>query len=94
MAKRIVLVTTNKDRRGVFCGELLSEKGNVVELTNARMAVYWSTTVKGVLGLASIGPQKGSRITPKVPRIKLNGVTSMTDCTKEATKNWEKELWD
>lgn len=94
MAKRIVLVTTNKDRRGVFCGELLSERGSVIELKDARMAVYWSTAVKGVLGLASVGPQKGSRITPKVPRIKLNGVTSITDCTKEAVENWEKEPWD
>jgi len=94
MTKRIVLVTTNRDRRGVFCGELVSEKTNVVELKDARMAVYWSKKVKGVLGLASIGPQEGSRITPKVPRIKLNGVTSITDCTKEAIKNWEKELWD
>ena len=79
--KRIVLVTTNKDRRGVFCGELLSEKNSVVELKNARMAVYWSTGVRGVLGLASCGPQKGS-------------VTSVADCTKEAIANWEKELWD
>ena len=94
MVKRIVLVTTDKDRRGVFCGELLSEKGSVVELKNARMAVYWSTAVKGVLGLASLGPQKGSRITPKVSRIKLNGVTSISDCTKKAIENWEKEPWD
>ena len=93
MKKRIVLVTTNKDRRGVFCGELLSEKGSVVELANARMAVYWSSATKGVLGLASIGPQDGSKISPSVPKIKLNGVTSITDCSKDAIKQWEKELW-
>ena len=94
MTKRIVLVTTDKDRKGVFCGELVSEKREAVELKNARMAVYWSSATRGVMGLASIGPQKGSRITPSVPKIKLNGVTSITDCTKEAVKQWEKELWD
>ena len=94
MEKRIVLVTTNKDRGGVFCGELLSDKGSVVELGNARMAVYWSSATKGVLGLAAKGPQQGSKISPAVTKIKLNGVTSITDCTKEAIKEWEKELWD
>ena len=92
--KRIVVVTTDKDRRGVFCGELISENEDVVELKNARMAVYWSQETKGVLGLASTGPQKGSRITPPVPSIKLNGVTSIIDCTKDAIKKWEDQIWD
>jgi hypothetical protein len=91
--KRIVVVTTDKDRRGVFCGDLVSEEEGVVVLKSARMAVYWSTETKGVLGLASIGPQKGSRITPVVPKIKLNGVTSVIDCTKEAVKKWGAGIW-
>lgn len=94
MSKRIVVVTTDKDRQGVFCGELVSEENDVVELTNARMAVYWSKETRGVTGLASIGPQKGSRISPAVPKIKLNGVTSIMDCSAEAVKQWEAEPWD
>lgn len=92
--KRMVVVTTDKDKRGVFCGELVSENEDVVELENAYMAVYWSQKTMGVLGLASIGPQKGSKITPPVPKIKLNGVTSVIDCTKEAVKKWKAQPWN
>jgi len=92
--KRMVVVTTDKDRRGVFCGEFVSESDDVVELKNAHMAVYWSQETKGVLGLASIGPQKGSKITPPVPKIKLNGVTSVIDCTEEAVKKWKDQPWN
>ena len=91
--KRIVVVTTDSSRRGVFCGELLTEENDVVELKNAKMAVYWSANVKGVLGLAVTGPLGGCRITPAVNKIKVNGVTSIIDCTNEAVENWSKEQW-
>jgi hypothetical protein len=92
--KRFVVVTTDKDRRGVFGGTLLTEKGDVVELLHAKMAVYWSTNVRGVLGLAKTGPLKGCRISPAIPRIKLTGVTAIMDCTEEAVKNWGENIWD
>lgn len=93
--ERMVVVTTDKDRRGIFYGQLESEdkNGTIVELSRARMIVYFSSDTKGVVGLASIGPQKGSRISPSIPKIKLNGVTSIMDCTKEAVNQMEKELW-
>ena len=90
---RFVVVTTDKDRRGVFGGELVSHEGDRVVLRNAHMAVYWSAETKGVLGLASIGPQKGSRITPPVPRIALDGVTAVMDVTTEAVARWRAEPW-
>jgi len=88
-----VVVTTDKDRQGVFYGTLDKHEGDEVELLDARMAVYWSEQTKGVVGLASIGPQVGSRITPPAPRIWLNGVTAIMVCSKEAVKQWEKGLW-
>jgi len=91
--KRMVLVTTNKDRRGVFFGQLESSDDDRVVLSDAQMAVYWSSKTRGVLGLASIGPQDGSRITPIVPRIELNGVTSVMDCTPEACEKWKQAQW-
>jgi hypothetical protein len=93
--KRMVVVTTDSTRRGVFFGELVSqsETADVVELKNAQMAVYWSSATKGVLGLASIGPQPGSKITPIVPSITLNGVTSIMDATKEAAEKWKSQPW-
>ena len=93
MKKRMVVVTTDKDRRGVFMGKLKEHKGSDVVLINARMAVYWSKETKGVLGLASIGPQDGSRITPIVPKIELNGVTAVIDCTDKAVKQWNNVKW-
>ena len=93
--KRMVVITTDKDKRGVFFGELVShnETKKMAVLRNAQMAVYWSSATKGVLGLASIGPQKGSRVTPIVPRIKMDGVTSVMDTTKEAVIAWQAQEW-
>lgn len=91
--RKFVVVTTDKDRRGVFSGFLEKKDGDTVVLSDARMAVYWSEETRGVLGLASIGPQQGSKITPSVPSIELNGITSVIDCTKKAQKLWEDEPW-
>jgi hypothetical protein len=93
---RKVVVTTDETRRGVFYGDLESYDENMqtCKLKNARMAIYWSSETHGVLGLASIGPQNGSRISPPVPQIELNGVTSIMDTTDIAVKQWEKEIWN
>jgi hypothetical protein len=93
---RKVVVTTDQTRRGVFFGELESYDVDkqTCTLKNARMAIYWSTETKGVLGLASIGPQTGSRISPPVPQIELNGVTSVMDTTEIAVSQWEKGIWN
>jgi hypothetical protein len=90
-----VLITTDKDKRGVFAGYLKEDKSpDYVVLTEVRMAVYWSSNCKGVLGLASTGPMKGSRISNSAPESKIYGVTSITKCTDVAVKQWEKGLWD
>ena len=94
MKKRMVVVTTDKDKRGVFYGNLVSEKKDVVELTDARMCIYWSTETHGVTGLAGIGPQKGSRISPIIPKIKLSGVTAIMDCSDKAVEQWKEDLWN
>ena len=95
MNKRMVVATTDKDRRGVFFGEYVSgdTKTGIVKLKNAKMCVYWSPATKGVLGLASIGPQNGSKLTPTIKEIEINGVTSIMDCDDVAVQQWEKELW-
>ena len=92
---RYVVLTTDKDKRGVFFGKLvkLDTIKGTASLADAQMAVYWSVETRGVLGLASIGPQKGSRITPIVPIIELCGVTSISDATPEAVKQWKLQLW-
>ena len=92
MARRKqVLVTT--EHRGVFFGKLVENGGDTVVLADARNCLYWSAQVKGFLGLAASGPNKGCRIGPKVLRLTRNGVTSITDCTKEAVEAWEAAPW-
>lgn len=89
------VVTTDSSRRGVFHGQVVEYDivhGTCV-LKDAQMAVFWSAESRGVLGLASIGPQAGSRITPIVPRIELNGVTAVIEATPTASAAWESQPW-
>lgn len=90
---KFVVVTTDFEKRGVFGGYLESKTGDIVVLSSAQNCIYWSAETRGVLGLASHGPQEGSRIGPPVPRIELNGVTAIIDCTEEAVKQWQLQPW-
>ena len=65
----------------------------VCKLEDAQMSLYWSEETRGVLGLAAVGPQPGSRIGPPVPSIELNGVTAVVACTPEAVALWQSEPW-
>ena len=95
MVGKHVIVTTDKDRRGVFFGKLVvGDVGGICELTGARMVVYWHKATHGVLGLAATGPADGSRIGPVVPCIRVDGVTSITACTKAAVKRFGEEIWN
>lgn len=94
--KRFVVVTTDQNRRGVFGGYLkfYDQDKAIVILEDAHMAVYWSKETRGVLGLAAIGPQRGSRITPAIPQIELNGVTALMNATEEAIGKWREASWE
>lgn len=90
-----VLITTDKDKRGVFMGFINPEdidKKNI-EATEVRMAVYWSKDVGGVVGLAAKGPTSGCRISPAAKRVHLKGVTAVMELTDEAVYAWRKEPW-
>lgn len=93
MKERFVVVTTDSTRRGVFCGELVSHEADVAVLREARMAVYWSADVRGVVGLAATGPTSGCRISPPADLLKINGVTAVIDCTEDAVEAWRKQPW-
>lgn len=89
--ERAVVVTT--DKRGVFFGYATKTDGDTIRLTRARMAVYWSADVRGVVGLAATGPTSGCRITRAAPAIELRGVTSVMNVEPEAVVAWEREIW-
>lgn len=93
MEKPYVVVTTDRDKKGVFCGFLQEETKDYVILEEARMIIYWSPETRGVVGIASIGCQKGSRVTPPAPEIKLFGVTSIIKCSKKAKEKMRRDIW-
>ena len=84
-----VLVTTQ--HRGVFFGNLSEdqdENARTLVLTGCRNAIYWAGS-RGFLGLASHGPDDGSRIGSAAPRVRLHDVTSVAVCTDQAATKWE-----
>jgi hypothetical protein len=95
-SERAVVICTAK--RGVFFGYTTDSGDAIIEkskgtLRRARMCVRWSAETHGVLGLAGIGPQKGSKVGPRVPAIALESITAVIDCSDEAAKAWEAEVW-
>ena len=90
--RRPLLVTT--EHRGVFFGygvpDILQQ---TITLTDARMVVYWSQDMRGVTGLASIGPSKTCRVSHPVPVLYLTGVTALMECTDDAVKQMEAAPW-
>ena len=88
--KRFVLITTDHNQKGVFVGYLIKDKSpSTITLENARNVIYWDREVRGVFGLAALGPNSKCRIGPSVPRVQLYYVTSITDISKEAAKKWK-----
>jgi hypothetical protein len=88
---RHVLITTRE--RGVFTGILADDQGTTVTLTEARMCTYWSRAMRGVFGLAKIGPDSACRIGPAADSLTLHGVTAICDMTPEAVERWRAEPW-
>lgn len=84
-----VLVTTK--HRGVFAGEIPDTAdltATSLPLTNARMAIYWSSGVNGVMGLAETGPNSECRISARADIPMLHDITAIFDITPEAWAAW------
>jgi uncharacterized protein DUF6948 len=88
--ERAVLVTTQ--HRGVFFGYAIVTDGTAINLRAARNCIYWSSDVKGFLGLAATGPSKQCKVGPAAD-IELRDITCVAECTEEATKAWEAAPW-
>ena len=91
---KAVIVTTK--HRGVFFGYVAEDavKIDIIDLKNPQMCVYWHASVRGVLGLASHGPNKDCRISPVgVPSIQLRGITAVIECSEQAEKAWKEAPW-
>ena len=88
--ERAVVVTTQ--HRGVFFGYANDVDGEIIKLRDARNCVYWSSEVKGFMGLAATGPTKSCKIGPAAS-ISLRDITSVMECTPDATAAWENAPW-
>jgi hypothetical protein len=88
--ERAVLVTTT--HRGVFFGYAADTGGAAIKLRAARNCIYWSSDVKGFLGLASNGPSKSCKIGPAAD-IEVRDITCVAECTDDAVKAWEGAPW-
>lgn len=89
-AERAVVVTTA--HRGVFFGYATDTDGETISLKRARLCVYWSSDIRGFMGLAANGPGEACRIGPPAD-IELWAITSVVAVTPEATKKWEAAPW-
>ena len=73
--------------RGVFFGYAEDTTGDVVHLRRAKMAIRWSEDVRGVLGLACVGPI-GESLVSHPADIEVRGVTAVMEVTPEAEAVW------
>ena len=87
---RAVLVTTA--HRGVFFGYADKTDGETIALKRARLCVYWSSDLKGFMGLAANGPSSGCRIGPAAD-ITLRNITAVVTVTPEAEAKWNGAPW-
>lgn len=81
-----VLVCT--DKRGVVFGYTINADARPINMTKARMALYWSADVGGVFGLAEKGPTSGCKISAVAPSLTLEGVTAVFSIDPIAEKAW------
>lgn len=86
-----LVVTT--EHRGVFFGYGTPTDGSEIRIEKARMCVRWSSDIKGVPGLASVGPSRNCKVGLAAPAITLRKVTSVMECSPEAAEAWEKGPW-
>jgi hypothetical protein len=89
-----VMVTTA--HKGVFFGYVPKTQprdAKSIALTKCRMCVYWSSDMKGVTGLAVVGPSDDCRIGPAVSKVTVHDVTAIFEVEPAAAKQWEASKW-
>jgi hypothetical protein len=85
-AEKPVVIWT--DKRGVIFGYTSDVHARPITLRNARMCLYWPSSVGGVFGLCDIGPNEESKISAVLPCATFEGVTGVADVTEAAEKAW------
>ena len=79
--------------RSVYFGYTEDTSKDVIKLFNARSIWNWVAPKKGIFGLASDGPGKGSRV-GAVADCEVHQVTNVIEVTEKAAKVWEGTGWN
>lgn len=93
---RPIIVGT--EDKGLFFGYVPESLPNrkicreIVDLTSARMVVYFPRSVGGALGLAADGPVSGCRIGPRAD-IAVGPVRGVASVSEAAVAVWEDFEW-
>ena len=101
MPTNVIVTTTN---RGVYFGlcdrpaydAKSAEEQSVIVLTQMRHVYSWEShggKEDGISALATLGPAKGSRVGPPVPRITIRNVQNVIDVAEAALAVWERSSW-
>lgn len=80
------------DKRGVIFGYAKKDRPNKhgqITLKKARMCLYWPASVGGVFGLGDVGPNAETKVSAKLPKVLLEGVTAIFDVSDQAEKAWK-----
>lgn len=93
MEKKSVPLVVTTEHRGVFFGYGQPGTATTIRLENAQMCIKWSSDIKGIVGLAALGPSKHCRIGPACPAITLQKVTSIMEVSPEAEAKWKQQPW-
>jgi hypothetical protein len=84
--KIAVLVWT--EHRGVIFGYTAAPNARPINLTDARMCLYWSKATGGVFGLAEKGPDSDCRISATIQDADFEAITGVARVTAAAETAW------
>lgn len=94
MTKKVVVIARgpNSNWARIVFGTLVSHDvpAKTATLRDARQCLYYSRETGGEAGLAAIGPQAGSRVSPTMHgEAFLDGVGMVADASPRAVEAWE-----
>ena len=93
MIGKYVVCTTSTRPWCIVAGVLQSNDDGKIEISDARMIVYYGAGTKGLFGVAAHGPKGHARVTSKVDLWRGFAVEQVMVATDEAQAAIEAEPW-
>ena len=87
----VVVITDFKE---IFFGYTESKPdADIIILKHGRQVIYYSKDTQGLVGLASIGPGKDSRISPACPQIVIRKPVNVLVVNESAIAKFSSVVW-